>query len=128
MAEATKSTRTVTTTEESYTLTLNAAEYRYLYDLIGSQPGADGDGASRSVWGALKAPASGDHFTCKGMAYDLTAAYLDASDDLWRFTGARDSNGEPLISCMVEDSAGYQDWPLSRFVETYSYGPGIRRA
>ncbi|KOG22013.1 phiSA1p31-related protein [Streptomyces viridochromogenes] len=128
MAEATKSTRTVTTTEESYTLTLTPQEYAYLTALVGDQPRGHGDGASGTIWDALLTPANGDQFTHNGVTYDLTAEYLDASGDRWKFTGARDSNGQPLISCLVEDSAGYQDWPLSRFVETYSYSPGIRRA
>lgn len=131
MAEATKSTRTITTTEETFTLTLSPEEFEYLKHLIGEQPGADGNGASVRIWEALKAPTGAhdaDRFTFKGVEYDLKADYRDPSGDLWRFTGARDANGEPLISCLLEDADGYYDWPLSRLVSTYSYGRGLRRA
>ncbi|MCI3271044.1 phiSA1p31-related protein [Streptomyces cylindrosporus] len=127
MAEATKTTRTVTTTEERYTLDLSAQEFSYLKGVIGDLPTGDGDGASRRIWNAMQSPANGDMFEHQGVTYDLKAEYLDASGDRWKFTGARDTSGQPLISCLVEDTSEYQDWSLSRFVETYSYGSGIRR-
>lgn len=56
MAEATKTTREITTTEESFTLTLSAEEFAYLRNLMGNQPGGDGNGASVRIWDAMKAP------------------------------------------------------------------------
>ncbi|WP_432118502.1 hypothetical protein [Streptomyces sp. bgisy032] len=53
MAEVTKTTREITTTAETFTLTLSAEEFAWLKDLIGAQPAS---GISRDIWEAMKAP------------------------------------------------------------------------
>ncbi|WP_406226407.1 phiSA1p31-related protein [Streptomyces albidoflavus] len=51
MAEATKTTRTVT--EETYTLTLSADEFRYLKGLVGGEHEGSGGGANGRIYEAM---------------------------------------------------------------------------
>ena len=51
MAEATKTTRTVT--EETFTLTLSAEEFQYLRTLMENQYEGDGNGASVRIYAAM---------------------------------------------------------------------------
>ncbi|MGV9659116.1 phiSA1p31-related protein [Streptomyces koyangensis] len=125
MAEATKTTRTVT--QDVYTLTMSPAEYDYLKTLIGDQHANDGDGASGRIWKALKAPAeaAASTYTVDGTAYDLSAEYRDAADDVWYFTGERNEDGVPLMTCRLSDRDGinpanFQDWPLTRVLAEFT--------
>ncbi|MCX4572307.1 phiSA1p31-related protein [Streptomyces sp. NBC_01571] len=119
MAEATKSTRTVTTTEESFTLTLAPAEFDWLKGVVGNTVSVNGDPGER-VWAAMKSPAAVETgtYTHKGVTYDLKAEYLDTSHDVWEFTGERDSAGVPLMSCAIGGDT-YENWPLTRVADHY---------
>ncbi|MFF8473863.1 phiSA1p31-related protein [Streptomyces sp. NPDC015414] len=115
MAEATQSVRTVTTEVKTFTLTLSPEEFEWLKDVVGAAPFT---ATSRSVWEAVKSPANGDVYTYEGVSYDLTAKYLDTSGDTWEFTGARDSSGQPLLTCPGAGD-GYANWSLRRLVAQY---------
>lgn len=115
MAEVTKSTRTVTTTEETFTLTLSTEERSYLLGLLAPQPSS---GPGSALYNALLFPANGDTYEYKGVTYDLTAEYLDTSSDAWHFTGGRGEDGVPLMSCQAGEE-GYENWPLSRVADQY---------
>ncbi|MFD3573829.1 hypothetical protein [Streptomyces sp. NPDC058644] len=88
MAEATRTETTVTTTETRYTLELTEAEFVYLKNLIGIQPGTDGEGASRRIWDALKAPADG--------VKEDTPKVFHEGDRVTVARGARSANGSEL--------------------------------
>ncbi|MEU4005652.1 phiSA1p31-related protein [Streptomyces albidoflavus] len=120
MAEATKTTRTVT--EETFTLTLSADEFRYLKGLVGGEHEGSGGGANGRIYAAMTRNLRANEvtpepttYTVWGVVYDLSAEYRDTSDDLWYFTGERNSAGVPLVSCRLDPDEvhEYANWPLT---------------
>jgi len=130
MAEAIKTTREITTTEDVYTLTLSAEEHAWLVSLTGKQLYGAGDGANGRVYDALMAPTAqaDDTYEYEGVTYDLKAKYRDPSGDMWAFTGAYDGSGMPLFSCTEPDVGdAYQNWTLPVLVSHYNYGSRLTK-
>lgn len=131
MAEATKSTVVRTVTEETFTLTLSADEFRYLRSLVGRQTIQAGDGANGRIYEAMtedlivnEATSEPTTFTYNGVTYDLTAEYRDTADDNWYFTGESSHDGYPLMTCRLPSHdtftrAEYQNWPLPHVLSQY---------
>ncbi|MFF4610336.1 phiSA1p31-related protein [Streptomyces albidoflavus] len=133
MADATKSTVVRTVTEETFTLTLSADEFRYLKGLVGRQTIQAGDGANGRIYEAMtedlivnEVTPEPTTFTYAGVTYDRFAEYRDGDGDYWYFTSGSDGDGVPLMSCRFvatfsDDSDNeYQNWTLPRVLATYT--------
>ncbi|MFE1089568.1 phiSA1p31-related protein [Streptomyces albidoflavus] len=64
-------------------------------------------------------------YTVDGTAYDLSAEYRDAAEDVWFFTGERNEDGVPLMTCRLNDTryadpVDYRNWPLNRVLSWYT--------